>query len=65
VDCEHFERLAQEAADRVKQTGNPETMSGMNSKERWVVHNYIRSVEGVTSISMGEGGDRRLEIRLA
>jgi predicted RNA-binding protein Jag len=46
----------------VKKSGTPETLSYMNSKERWVVHNYLRDVPGVTSVSEGEGAEKRLKI---
>ena len=62
VDHEKLEAIAREAAERVKKSGTPETLSWMNSKERWVVHNYLRNVDGVTSVSEGEGAEKRLKI---
>ena len=62
VDHEKLEAVARDAAERVKRTGQAETLEWMNSKERWVVHNYLRNVDGVTSVSEGEGAAKRLKI---
>lgn len=62
VDHERLEAVARDAAERVKRTGKAETLDWMNSKERWVVHNYLRNVDGVTSVSEGEGSAKRLKI---
>ena len=62
VDHERLERQAREAAEKVKSSGQPVTLPWMNSKERWVVHNYLKDVEGVTSVSEGEGAEKRLKI---
>ncbi len=62
VDHERFEAMARDAADRVRSSGKPEIMEPMNSKERWVVHNYLKDVAGVTSISEGEGSEKRIKV---
>src|SRR5688572_1943217 len=62
VDHERLERQAKEAAEKVKSSGQPVTLPWMNSKERWVVHNYLKNVEGVTSVSEGEGAEKRLKV---
>ena len=62
VDDERLEALAQEAAERVRRSGEAEILESMNSKERWVVHNYLRTEEGVTSSSEGDGPAKRVKI---
>jgi predicted RNA-binding protein Jag len=37
-------------------------LDAMNSKERWVVHNYLKDVPGVTSVSEGEGAEKRIKV---
>jgi predicted RNA-binding protein Jag len=46
----------------VIRSGEAEILESMNSKERWVVHNYLKSVDGVTSASEGEGAAKRVKI---
>lgn len=62
VDHERLEALAKEAAEHVQSSGESLVMEPMNSKERWVVHNYIKGVGGLTSLSVGEGDDRRVKV---
>jgi predicted RNA-binding protein Jag len=37
-------------------------MRDMNSRERWVVHNTIRDIEGVRSESIGEDPSKRVKV---
>jgi hypothetical protein len=62
VDDARLEALAREAADRVRRTGEAEILESMTAKERWVVHNYLRSEPGVVSASEGEGPTKRVKI---
>jgi spoIIIJ-associated protein len=60
------ERLAQrikEAALRVAETGEPHELDPMSAYERRVVHQAVGEVEGVESLSEGEGRDRRVIIK--
>ena len=34
----------------------------MNSKERWVIHNFIKEVAGVTSESDADGDDKYVKV---
>src|SRR5436305_2051667 len=47
-------KLAQEAAERVLDAGQPVRLSAMNPFERKVVHDVISATDGVTSESEGE-----------
>src|SRR5262245_4088446 len=42
VDEARLEAVAREAADRVRRSGEPEILESMTSKERWVVHNFLK-----------------------
>jgi spoIIIJ-associated protein len=69
-DCANFKALrAQElrqqaeiAADKVIRSGVPYTFPPMNSRERRLLHLTIRSLEGVETVSHGEGRDRFLAV---
>ncbi len=62
VDHEALESIAHKAAMEVKIGGEAITLEPMNSKERWVVHNYLKDVEGVTSQSEGEGQEKVIRV---
>jgi predicted RNA-binding protein Jag len=62
VDHEHFEAIAQEAVNCVLEDGEDVILDAMNSKERWVVHNFIKNIDGVSSESEGEGAERKIRV---
>ena len=62
VDEVRLEAVAREAAERVRRSGEPEILESMTAKERWVVHNFLKDIEGVTSASEGEGASKRVKI---
>jgi spoIIIJ-associated protein len=57
-----FERLASKTAEEVRKTGKPVVLRPMNSRERWIVHNHIKEMEGLRSESVGEGRMRCVKI---
>jgi predicted RNA-binding protein Jag len=57
-----LEQKARATAERVRDSGQEVTLPAMGSKERWIVHNAIRDIEGVTSTSVGEGDQKRVKI---
>jgi spoIIIJ-associated protein len=57
-----IEELASRAIDKVKRSGFPEYLSGLNSYERRVVHALVTK-EGLLSESSGYGKERRLVIK--
>ncbi len=59
---EELEKEARAAAADVQESGEALTMRPMNSKERWVIHNVIREIAGVTSRSDGEGRTKRVKV---
>lgn len=53
---------AEIAADKVIRSGVPYTFPPMNSRERRLLHLTIRAIEGVETVSHGEGRDRFLAV---
>ena len=62
IDEAALERMAREAAEIVRRSGEPELLRPMNSRERWVVHNTLKDERGVRSESEGEGPRKRVRI---
>ena len=61
-DDERLVALARDAAGRVRDSGEPELLELMSSRERFVVHNTIRDIDGVASESVSEGRDKRVKV---
>lgn len=61
-DHSELEKLARDTATEARSSGKTALLRPMNSKERWVVHNVVTEMEGVTSTSEGEGRTRRVKI---
>jgi len=58
----NLERLAREKAQECLETGADVELPPMGSYERFVVHNAIKDIVGVESVSHGEGPDRHVQI---
>lgn len=58
----NLERLAQEKAHEVLETGNPVDLPPMGSYERYVVHTCLKGIDGVETSSQGEGKERHVQI---
>lgn len=71
-DAEGFRRtrkaelqaMARFAADHVRKNGRPFTFGKLNSTERRVIHMTLQVEEDLLTESVGDGRDRRLQIRL-
>lgn len=57
-----LEALAKRTAGQVLRTGRSRSLEPMNPYERRIIHTAIQNIEGVTSISIGEGSGRRVVI---
>jgi spoIIIJ-associated protein len=57
-----LERLAAEVAAEVAETGKERVMPQMSASDRRAIHMFLKDSPSVTSISRGEGRDRRLVI---
>jgi spoIIIJ-associated protein len=54
--------IAEKAIEKVRRSGFPETLAGLNSYERRLVHGVVTK-EGLTSESIGYGSERKLIIK--
>lgn len=54
--------MAEKAIEKVRRSGFPETMTGLNSYERRLVHSIVTK-EGLISESTGYGNERKLTIK--
>lgn len=57
-----LERQAEEAAERVEETGQPVALDAMSSIERKVVHEHLKARGGVETFSEGTEPDRHLVV---
>jgi spoIIIJ-associated protein len=60
--AQELRQQAELAAEKVIHTGMPYTFPPMNSRERRLLHLTIRGIEGVETVSHGEGRDRFLAV---
>lgn len=58
----NLRRYAEKMAEEVLQTGEKKVLSPMSSYERFVVHEALKNIKAVKSISYGEAEDRHVEI---
>ncbi len=56
--------MAKYAAESVREKGIPFTFGVLNSTERRAIHLALQDVDDLTTESVGEGRDRRLQIKL-
>lgn len=59
---ERLARLGTEVAERVKETGERESLDPMTPFERKIVHDAVAAVDGVTSESEGSEPNRRVVV---
>jgi predicted RNA-binding protein Jag len=59
----NLKRLAKEIAEKVLTTGEPAVFPYVGNYERFILHNYLKDFEGIETKSVGEGLERRLEIK--
>lgn len=72
VDAEGFRQtrkaelhaMARFAADQVRKNGRPFTFGVLNSTERRIIHMTLKKEEDLFTESVGDGRDRRLQVRL-
>lgn len=56
--------MARFAADQVRKNGRPFTFGVLNSTERRIIHMSLQKEEDLFTESVGDGRDRRLQVRL-
>jgi spoIIIJ-associated protein len=72
VDAEGFRQtrkaelhaMARFAADQVRKNGRPFTFGVLNSTERRIIHLTLKPEDDLITESVGDGRDRRLQVRL-
>ena len=72
VDAEGFRQtrkaelhaMAHFAADNVRKNGRPFTFGKLNSTERRIIHLTLQQENDLITESVGDGRDRRLQVRL-
>jgi spoIIIJ-associated protein len=56
--------MARFAADQVRKNGRPFTFGVLNSTERRIIHLRLQEEDDLLTESIGDGRDRRLQVRL-
>ncbi len=72
VDAEGFRKsrkaelhaMARFAADQVRKNGSPFTFGVLNATERRIIHTSLQQETDLFTESVGDGRDRRLQVRL-
>lgn len=72
VDAEGFRKtrkaellaMARFAAEQVRKSGRPFTFGVLNSTERRIIHLTLQQEDDLITESVGDGRDRRLQVRL-
>ncbi len=59
-----LQAMARFAADQVRKNGRPFTFGVLNSTERRIIHLSLQKEEDLFTESVGDGRDRRLQVRL-
>jgi spoIIIJ-associated protein len=59
-----LQAMARFAAQNVRKNGRPFTFGKLNSTERRVIHLTLQAEEDLTTESVGDGRDRRLQVSL-
>lgn len=58
----NIERFAREKAQEALESGEPVDLPPMGSYERYIVHNSLKEMNGIETVSQGEGGERHVQI---
>lgn len=59
----YLKDLALRAAERAKETRDPQSLYNLDAGQRRIIHILLKSVDGVTTESMGEGKERCLVVK--
>lgn len=60
---EYLKNLAERTAERVKETGEAQSLYNLKPAQRRIVHMIIQEIGGVVSESTGEGSERCLVVK--
>jgi predicted RNA-binding protein Jag len=59
---DQLEEMARERAREARSRGEEVVLPPMNSRERWIVHNTLKTISGIRTESVGEGRLKRVKI---
>lgn len=59
----NLKRMADKMARQVLESGESIFLSNLGNYERFIIHDHLKSFEGIETISTGEGDQRVLEIK--
>ncbi len=60
---DYLKNLATNTAERAKTTGEPQNLYNLKPWQRRVVHMHLAEVDGIETVSEGEGDNRYLVVR--
>lgn len=60
---DYLKKLAQDTADRAKETGEPQSLYNLKPWQRRIIHMYLTEDSGVATESQGEGEERYLVVK--
>lgn len=60
---EYLKDLAEQTAQRAKETKQPQNLYNLNSAQRRVIHMYLSEDKGIETESLGEGQERYLVVK--
>jgi len=60
---EYLKNLAQSAAARAKETGEPQSLYNLKPNQRRIIHLSLSEDKGITTESLGEGEERYLVVK--
>jgi spoIIIJ-associated protein len=60
---EYLKNLAQSAAARAKETGEPQSLYNLKPNQRRIIHLTLSEDKGITTESLGEGEERYLVVK--
>lgn len=60
---DYLKNLAVSAANRARETGEPQTLYNLNPAQRRIIHMHLSEEKDVLTESMGEGSERYLVVK--
>jgi spoIIIJ-associated protein len=62
---EYLKDLAEQTAQRAKETSQPQNLYNLNSAQRRIIHMYLSEDKDIETESLGEGQERYLVVKIA
>jgi spoIIIJ-associated protein len=60
---DYLKNIAKQTAERVKESGKPESLYNLNPSQRRIIHLELGSIKGIKTESEGEGEERYLIVK--